>query len=145
MILGGGALSHSMAVEHFGRLHGVLAQLGLQEATNKATAPATSMIWLGLLFDTEAMTVTLPPAKLQEILELVTAWTSRHNTTLHDLQVLIGKFLYVAQVCSLALLFLNRMLETLHACSPSGTTPLPLPFTRICTGSTGSSRLQMAS
>ena len=52
--------SHSMAVTHFGRLWGLLTRLGLQEATHKATPPATSMIWLGLLFDSEAMIVTLP-------------------------------------------------------------------------------------
>ena len=76
---GGGGLSHSLAVENFCQLQGLLARLGLQEATHKPTPPATSMIWLGLIFGREAMTVTLPPAKLQEILELVTAWTSRHN------------------------------------------------------------------
>ena len=117
-----------MAVEHFGHLQGLLAGLGLQEATHKVTPPATSMIWLGLLFDSKEMTVTLPPVKLQEILDLVTAWISRRIATLHDIQVLMGKLLYVAQIWSCAHLFLNRMLETLHACTPVGSIPLSTGF-----------------
>ena len=74
------------------------------------------------------MTVTLPAAKLQEVLDLVTAWTSRQSATLHELQVLMGKLLYVVQVCSPAHLFLNRMLETLRLCFPSGPTPLSPVF-----------------
>ena len=72
--------------------------------------------------------VTFPPVKLQEILDLVTAWTFRETATLHDLQVLMGKLLYVAHVCSPARLFLNHMLETLHVCPPSGTTTLSPSF-----------------
>ena len=34
------------------------------------------MVWLGLVFDTVAMTVTLPPKKLKEVLDLVTSWDS---------------------------------------------------------------------
>ena len=95
---GGGAHSYAMAVAHCVHLQGLLACLGLQEATHKATPPATSMVWLGLLFDSEAMTATLPPVKLREILDLVISWASRCTATQHDLQVLMGKLLYVAQI-----------------------------------------------
>ena len=76
----------SMAVERFGHLQGLLAHLGLQEATHKATPPTTPMIWLDLLFDSEAMAITLLPVKLLEVLDLVTAWSYRQTATLHDLQ-----------------------------------------------------------
>ena len=127
MILGGGSLSlHSCRT--FWSPSDLITHLGLQEATHKATPPATSMIWLGLLFECESMTVTLHPVKLQEILDLVISWTSRCTATLHDVQVLMGKLLYVARICSPARHVLNHMLETLHACPPSGTIPLPTCF-----------------
>ena len=126
LLVGGGvAHSHLMAVMHFAHLRGLLDQLGLQEATHKATPPTTSLVWLGLLFDREAMTVTLPPVKLREILDLVISWDARCTATRHDLQVLMGKLLYVAQVCSPARLFLNRMLETLRASTPLRCQPSP--------------------
>ena len=65
------------ATDHFTKLQGLLAHLGLREASHKATAPATSMVWLGLLFDSMDMTVTLPPNKLTEVLDLISSWVSR--------------------------------------------------------------------
>ena len=61
------------------------------------------------------MTVTLPAAKLREVLDLVIAWTGRQAAILHELQVLMGKLFYVAQVCSPGHLFLNLMVEPLKA------------------------------
>ena len=112
------AHSHSTAVENVGRLQGLLARLGLQEATHKATPPATSMIWLGLLFDCETMTITLPLSNIRKY------WICLMFGLLAGLPlVLMDKLLCVAQVYSLDRLFLNRMLETLRACPPSGLTP----------------------
>ena len=65
------------------------------------------MVWLGLLFDSVAMILTFPPDKLQEILDLVSSWVSRQSATLKELQVLLGKLLYIAQVYPPACLFLN--------------------------------------
>ena len=107
MTLGVGvACTYPAAVDHFSKLQALVAHLGIQEATHKATLPATSMVWLGLLFDSVAMTVTLPPAKLKD---LVTIWTTKQYATLHDLLVLMVKLLYMAQVCPPAHLFLNRI------------------------------------
>ena len=103
----------------------LLACLGLLEATHKTTPLATSTVWLGLLFDYMAMAVTLPPEKLQEVLDLATRWASKQSANLHELQVLLGKRLYMAQVCHSAQLFRNRMLENVtphpHGFHPSVT------------------------
>ena len=69
------------ATDHFTKLQGLLAWLGLQETSHKATSPATTMVWPGLLFDSMAMIVTLPPNKLQEVLDLVSFWVARQSTT----------------------------------------------------------------
>ena len=67
------AHTYPTAVNHF--------SLSLEEATNKGTPSATSIVWLGLLFDNVAMTVTLPPEKVKELLDLVTIWTTKQYAT----------------------------------------------------------------
>ena len=68
------------------------------------------MVWLGFRFDSVEMTITLPPEKLVEIMELVHTWLHKVMATIQELRSSLGKLLYVAQCCPLALPFANRML-----------------------------------
>ena len=72
---GGVAPSRSTAESLFAQLQGLLAKLGLQEARHKSPPhlPSQNMVWLGFRFDMVAMTVTLPPEKLAEIMDLVSS------------------------------------------------------------------------
>ena len=70
-------------------------------------------MWLGLQFDTVAMTVSLPLDK-PEIQLLVYTWSLKPTATLKDLCTILGKLLYISYVYPLACLFLNMMLETLR-------------------------------
>ena len=65
--LGGGEKSRSRSVMSFNKLGELLAELGLVESTDKASSPSTSMVYLGIQFDTVAMTMSLPPEKLAEV------------------------------------------------------------------------------
>ena len=65
--LWGVAHTYTTAVDHFSKLQG-----RLQEGTHKSTPPPTSMVWLGLLFDSMAMTVNFPPEKPKDVLDLDT-------------------------------------------------------------------------
>ena len=86
------------------------------------------MVWFGLQFDTIAMTVSLPPDKLAEIQLLVRQWIGKAKTTLRELRTLLGKLLYVSQVCPPARLFLNRMLDTLRQCPEQGSFTISSEF-----------------
>ena len=78
------------------------------------------MVWLGLLFGTLAMTVSLSKDKLAEIQLLVHHWSSKPTATLWDLRTILGKLLYISQVCPPARLFLNRIIDTLIQCPERG-------------------------
>ena len=91
------------------------------------------MVWLGFQFNTVAMTVTLPHGKLAEIQRLVQHWASKPVATLRDLRTLLGKLLYVSQVCPPARLFLNRMLDTLRQCPEQGSFTLSPEFCKDLT------------
>ena len=51
--------------------------LGLKLAQEKSAAPSTSMEWLGFLFNTVEMSITLPTGKLTEIVMLNTEWATK--------------------------------------------------------------------
>ena len=61
----------------------------------QTTPPFQVMVWLGLQFDTMAMTVTLPPDKLAEVQDLVHTWFLESTAKLHNLHTLLGKLFYV--------------------------------------------------
>ena len=104
-------MDQATASTHFNNIRTFLAKLGLQEAAHKDSPPSQVMVWLGLQFDTLAMTVSLPQEKLTEIQLLVHHWSSKSTASLQDLHTLLGKLLYVSQVCPPARLFHNRMLK----------------------------------
>ena len=55
----------------FNNRNALLARLGLQEVAHKAPPPSQVMVWLGLQFNTVAMTVSLSLDKVSEIELLV--------------------------------------------------------------------------
>ena len=71
---GGVAADEASATIHFHHLKAMLARLGVQEAKYKAQPPSRVLNWLGLCFNTRAMTVYLTPEKLTEVQTLVSAW-----------------------------------------------------------------------
>ena len=81
------------------------------------------MVWLGFRFDTVVMTVTLPPENLTEVMDLMSSWIHKVTANIQNLRSLLGKLLYVAQCCPPALLFTNRMLQTIRACPLQGHIP----------------------
>ena len=119
----GGGVAHDQATPatHFQDLQELLAWLGLyRKLSTSIPDPPKMMLWLDLEFDSMAMTVTLPPDKLTAIQDLIHTWAHKLTATLHDCHTLLGKLLYIAQVCYPLHLFLNRMLDTLSQCPSKG-------------------------
>ena len=112
----------------FNKLQDTLAELGLKEAKHKASPPAQVLVWLGLQFNTRKMTVSIPPVKLREIMDIVFVWASKKLASRQQLQSILGKLFHVAQCCPPAHLFLSRMLATLHDCPIKGTIMLHEDF-----------------
>ena len=109
------------ALAGFNTFFDLTAALGLQLAEDKCAPPATTMEWLGFLFDTRRMSITIPPAKLQEILDLAGDWASRKRASRRDLQRLAGKLNHISQCLLPARKFMGRILATLRAAPQVGT------------------------
>ena len=88
--------------------------LGFKLASDKCSPPSTSMEWLGFLFDTQTMTITFPPTKLQEIISLSSTWSTKARATRKDLQQLAGKLNHISQCVLPARKFMCRIVAALR-------------------------------
>ena len=71
----------SEATNAFATLESLCEILGLKIAPEKLAIPSTNMEWLGFVFDTSTMEITIPRAKLCEVLALTEAWLHRTHVT----------------------------------------------------------------
>ena len=73
-----------------------------------------SNVFIGILFDSENLTLTVTPERLMEIKILVNEWLKFEKATLKQLQSLIGKLNFVAHCVKPARIFISRLLNWLR-------------------------------
>ena len=112
--LGGGEESRSRSVMSFNKLGELLAELGLVESTDKASSPSTSMVYLGIQFDTVAMTMSVPPEKLAEVKAEIVRWCKKTTATKRPFQSLLGKLFWISKVVRHSRTFMGRLLAQLR-------------------------------
>ena len=92
----------------------LLAELGLPEAYEKSQPPSTTIKWLGITIDSTRGTLSMPPEKLAETLDLVKSVSARRSISRKQLQSVIGKLLHIAKCIRPARLFIARLLDELR-------------------------------
>ena len=97
----------------FDFLMSLLSDLSLEVSTKKLVSPSTSVVCLGILIDSQKRTISIPPEKLSQIVNLCSLWAEKTYCSKRDLQSLLGHLLYIAKCIKLARIFLNRMLQKL--------------------------------
>ena len=111
--IGGGESSLERADASFKALGELLVELGLEESLDKAHPPSTLMPYLGVQFDTVAMTMSIPPEKLQEVRSEVQLWMKKTTATRKTLQKLLGKLFWVSRCVRFSRGFMARLLSQL--------------------------------
>ena len=91
----------------------LFAELGIPIAMNKLEGPSTSMVFLGILFDSVTMTIRLDDEKLSSIHEELKLWSERKTASREELQSLIGVLSFAAKVVATGRTFLRRMIDHL--------------------------------
>ena len=94
---------------HF--LLNLLQDLGLNISHKKLCPPDTKVICLGILFNTVDRTISIPPDKLSEIVQVCHEWSDRRVVNKNQLHSLLGLLLYISKCVKPARYFLNRMLQ----------------------------------
>ena len=92
----------------------LLMELGLPEATDKAQPPATAVTWLGIVLDTQSMTLSIPDEKLKKVKNKINIISQRRSVSKKKYQSLLGALLHVAKCIAPARLFVSRLLEALR-------------------------------
>ena len=113
--IGGCELTLARATQSFEALGRLLTELGLVESTSKAHPPSTSMPYLGILFDTVKMQMSIPPEKIAEVREEVSLWRNKKSASKKSLQQLLGKLFWVSRCVQFSRGFMGRLLSQLQA------------------------------
>ena len=125
---GGAEQSYTRANSALEVLQKILKDVGLVEALNKVCKPAQEMVWLGILFNTTDMTMSIPDQKLEEIMLSLREWDKRTHATRKEIQSIVGSLQFVAKVSPPVRLFISRMLDCLRDTPRRGSHTLSLGF-----------------
>ena len=118
--LGGCETDLDRAKESFTQLKWLMEDLGLVESSKKAEPPSTQLVYLGVMFDSIAMEMRVPPDKLAEIKSEIGQWVRKTTITRKNLQSLLGKLFWISRVVRLARVFMGRLLQQLRTMSTVG-------------------------
>ena len=109
----GGAEIPAKAQEAEDALDGLLDDVGLDQAHKKKKRGATRMPYLGVLFDSQKLTMEVEPERLAELRELFQVWMGKSVATRKELESLAGKLNFVAKCVRPGRAFMNRMYDVL--------------------------------
>ena len=112
--IGGCEKSEERATLSFNALGYLFIDLGLDESTSKAHPPSRCMPYLGILFDTERMRMSIPPEKIAEVREEISLWMKRTTATKKSLQQLLGKLFWVSRCVRFSRGFMGRLITQLQ-------------------------------
>ena len=111
----GSAEVAELANEAFLELGSVLNNFGIRESEKKATPPDTKVSFLGVLFDTEHMTLFITDDRRAELMELINLWLAKDSATLRQIQSLLGKLNFVCNTVRAGRVFVSRVINELKS------------------------------
>ena len=92
----------------------LLEKLGLTISDKKLVPPSTVVTCLGVQIDTIKGTISVPPEKLQKIIQMCFTWENKKTVRKRDLQSLLGSLMHITKCVKSSRPFLNRMLQNLR-------------------------------
>ena len=103
----------------------VLIEGGLVEKPSKHIRPVVEMVFLGVLHNTETLTLAVSQERLLELSGLLSDWLDRSRASRRDFQVLLGKLNFVASCVRQGRVFVARIINHMKTISHSGTVSIP--------------------
>ena len=91
-----------------------LERAGFPISLSKLAPLSTRYIYLGVIIDTERESVTIPPDKLQQILNKCASVQQSKNISKNQLQSLLGSLMFLHRGVKATRVFTNRLLGALR-------------------------------
>ena len=110
-----GAEAPALATSAFVTLQTLFDSLGLASSPEKDSPPAVEMVCLGILVNTEDLTLRVPDSRLRELSDELQLWLSHERFTIKELQSLLGKLSFVTACVHASRIFLSRLLNALQS------------------------------
>ena len=110
----GGAEVPANSTQAFTALDHLLLDLGLQSSPDKDSPPSTSMVFLGVLFNTDDMTISVTPERVSDLLSQCQAALSTSSLSVANLRSLLGVMSFVTACVRPARIFMNGLLNGLR-------------------------------
>ena len=95
----------------YNTLGSILEKCGIEESKNKACPPNTIMIFIGVLFNTEKMTIEVTQERLNEMRLLLQTWLCKSTASLKEIQSISGKLNFIAACVRPGRVFIARLLQ----------------------------------
>ena len=73
------------------------------------------MVCLGIHVDSEELTLSVPPFRVHELLQVLSLWSQRSRYTLKQLQSLLGKLSFVTACVKPGRIFVARLFNSLRS------------------------------
>lgn len=105
--------SYERCVAAQNSLLGLLGDLGFAASWHKCTSPCQSIRYLGIIFDSINMTMSLPSDKMQKLRSELEFFVKRKRATKHQLQRLCGVLSHAAKVVYGGRIFSRRIIDLL--------------------------------
>ena len=106
---------HHQAQMQSAKVHQLFEDLGLPTVREKNSPPAKSIIWLGIYFDVQYFTLSVPSKKLQELITYADIITNRQYVTRKQMQSVVGRIMHISKCIIPARLFSSRLLAAMRA------------------------------
>ena len=91
-----------------------LRLIGAMEAEHKSVSPSTKMVFLGVLFDTEKLTLEYSRERVDECMNMLDEWLDKREVRRKEIDSLVGKLAFMAACVRPGRLFMSRVLEFLR-------------------------------
>ena len=119
-----GAALPDMADDHYQGTLNVMDSVGLQVAPHKCQAQATFLEWIGVLFNSLDMSMSIAQERINKAVQLCLGFLVRESVTKKFMQRFLGKILHATKCTEAALRFTARLLDLLRATSLTHSVPI---------------------
>ena len=89
-------------------------RLNIPVAEDKIAGPAQQVPYLGILINTQNLTMSIPPDKIAETMEKMHIWCTRRTCTQVQLQSLVGKLTFFAKAIRPGRMFTRSLIDLIY-------------------------------